>query len=722
MSEVKNLSRRRFLQSSALAGGGLVLGVYLPQLAKGARLDKKDGSTFKPNAFIRIAADDSVSVIANHSEMGQGIYTGLAMIVAEELDADWSTVRVEAAPADPIYNHTLYGAQITGGSTSTWTEWERLRKAGASARAMLIAAAADTWGVAPTTCGASDGHVAHAPSGRRASYGTLVERASRLSPPKDVALKDPKDFKLIGMPTKRLDTPSKVDGTAVFGLDVQVPGMLVAVVARPPVFGGKAKAIDAAAAKAVPGVRHVVEIDRGIAVVADGFWAAKKGREALRVTWDKVPLVALDTQAQGREYAELARRPGVVARNDGDAVGAIARASKTLEAVYELPYLAHAPMEPLNCVADVRPDGCDVWTGTQGQTFDHLGAVEITGLKPEQVKIHTTLLGGGFGRRAVIDGHFVREAVQISKAVKAPVKVVWTREDDIRGGYYRPRAHHTLAAGLAAAGDPVAWKHGIVCQSFAVGTPFEKVMIKDGVDRTAVEGAADLPYQIPNVAVSWQIAPAGVPVIWLRSVGHTHTAFAVEGFIDELAHAAGKDPFEYRQSLLGKHPRHKRVLELAALKAGWGTPLAKGHGRGIAVHESFGSFVSHVAEVSVSPEGKLRVDRVVCAIDCGPVVNPDSIRAQMESCIAFGLTAALYGEITFEGGRVKQRNFHDYPVLRMNEMPAVEVHIVETTDKMGGVGEPGVPPVAPALTNAIFAATGKRLRRLPIRPEELRKV
>jgi isoquinoline 1-oxidoreductase beta subunit len=722
MSEVLNLSRRGFLRSGALAGGGLILGVYLPQLAKGAGPGKVETPTFTPNAFVRIGADDSVTVIANHSEMGQGIYTGLAMIVAEELDADWSKVRVEAAPADPVYNHTLYGAQITGGSTSTWTEWERLRKAGASARAMLLAAAAEIWGVAPATCEAGDGLVTHAASGRRVSYGRLVERASRLSPPKDVALKDPKDFKLIGKSTKRLDTPSKVDGTAVFGLDVTVPGMLVAVVARPPVFGGKAKAIDDANAKAVPGVRHVVEIDRGVAVVADGFWAAKKGREALRVTWDDGPLATLDTRTQGVEYAELAKRPGAVARNDGDVAAAMAGAAKTLEAAYELPYLAHATMEPLNCVADVRPDGCDVWTGTQGQSFDHLGAVQITGLKPEQVKIHTTLLGGGFGRRAVIDGHFVREAVQVSKAVKAPVKVVWTREDDIRGGYYRPRAHHTIAAGLAADGTPVAWKHGIVCQSFAVNTPFENAMIKDGVDRTAVEGAADLPYQIPNLAVSWQIAPAGVPVIWLRSVGHTHTAFVVECFLDELAHAAGKDPFEYRRALLAKHPRHKRVLELAADKAGWGMPLPEGRGRGIAVHESFESFVAHVAEVSVSVEGKVRVHRVVCAIDCGPVVNPDSIRAQMEGCIAFGLTAALYGEITFEDGRVKQRNFHDYPILRMNEMPAVEVHIVETTDKMGGVGEPGVPPVAPALANAIFAATGKRLRRLPIRPEALKKV
>ncbi len=722
MSEVLNLSRRGFLRAGALAGGGLVLGVYLPQLARADDQPEKAGvSTFEPNAFVRIGSDESVTVIANHSEMGQGIYTGLAMIVAEELDADWGKVRVESAPADPIYNHTLYGAQITGGSTSTWTEWDRLRKAGASARAMLVSAAAETWGVDAKTCGASDGHVAHAASGRRASYGQLVERASRLSPPKEVPLKDPKDFKLIGKPTKRLDTPSKVDGSAVFGLDVTLPGMLVAVVARPPVFGGKAKSIDAADAKAVPGVRHVVEIDRGVAVVADGFWAAKKGREALRVTWDDGPLATLDTRTQGEEYAELARRPGVSARSDGDAPDALARAARTLDAVYELPYLAHATMEPLNCVADVRPDGCDVWTGTQGQTFDHQGAVEITGLKPEQVKIHTTLLGGGFGRRAVIDGHFVREAVQVSKAVKAPVKVVWTREDDIRGGYYRPRAHHAIAAGLDEDGSPVAWKHKIVCQSFAVGTPFENAIIKDGVDETAVEGAADLPYRIPHLAVSWQIAPAGVPVIWLRSVGHTHTAFVVECFLDELAHAAGKDPFEYRRMLLDTAPRHKRVLELAAEKAGWGSPLPEGVGRGIAVHSSFGSFVAHVAEASVSPEGKVRVHRFVCAIDCGPVVNPDSIRAQMEGCIAFGLTAALHGEITFEAGRVKQRNFHDYPILRMNEMPPVDVHIVETTDKMGGVGEPGVPPVAPALANAIFAATGTRLRRLPIRPDDLVK-
>lgn len=721
MNEILNLSRRDFLKTGALAGGGLVLGLYLPPFGNPTQAAQQSTSTFAPNAFVRIGTDDSVTVIVNHSEMGQGIYTALPMIVAEELDADWSKVRVEPAPVDAVYNHTEFGIQMTGGSTSTWTEWERLRKAGATARAMLIAAAAETWKVDAASCKTENGHIIHSASRRELSYGGLAEKASSMTPPQNVALKDPKDFKIIGKPTKRLDTPEKTNGKGVFGLDVKVPGMLVAVVARPPVFGGKVKSFDGGKAKAIPGVRHVMQIDRGIAVVADGYWPAKLGREALEIVWDDGPLAGLDSQTQREQYAELAKRPGAVAKKEGDAATALGGAAKKLQAVYELPYLAHAMMEPLNCVADVRPDRCEVWTGTQFQTGDRDAAAKVTGLKPEQIKVHTTLLGGGFGRRAVPDNHFVKEAVQISKGLKTAVKVIWSREDDIRGGYYRPRAYHSLSAGLDAAGNPIVWQHRIVCQSFMVGTPFEDVMVKNGVDETAVEGASDLPYDIPNLLVDWQNAPGGVPTLWWRSVGHSHTAFVVESFLDELAHAAGKDPYEFRRALLGKHPRHKRALELAAEKAGWGKPLPEGRGRGLAVHESFGSFVAQVAEVSVSKEGKVRIHRVVCAIDCGPVVNPDTISAQMEGGIVFGLTAALYGEITFEKGRVKQRNFHDYPMLRMNETPEVETHIVPSTEKMGGVGETAVPPIAPAVANAIFAATGERIRRLPIRAEDLKK-
>jgi isoquinoline 1-oxidoreductase beta subunit len=720
MSEIINLSRRSFLKTTALAGGGLVLGVYLPAPDGSDEAAQQKTTTFAPNAFVRIATDDSVTVIVNHSEMGQGPYTSIPMIVAEELEADWSKLHVEPAPVDPIYNHTIYGMQVTGGSTSTSSEWERLRKAGAAAKIMLISAAANTWQVDPSTCRVENGHVLHPASGRRLSFGQLAESASRLDPPQHITLKDPKDFRLIGKPTRRLDTPDKITGKAVFGLDINLPGMLVALVARPPVFGAKLKSFDATRAKAVPGVRHVVEIDRGIAVVADGYWPAHKGRQALTISWDEGPGAGFNSTTQREHYAHLAQQPGIVARNQGDAAAALDRAAKTLEAVYTLPYLAHATMEPLNCVADVRPDHCEVWVGTQFQTVDRDAAAQESGLQPDQVTLHTTLMGGGFGRRGVFGADMVREAVQISRGVQAPVKVIWSREDDMRGGYYRPAAHHALTAGLNAAGAPVAWRQRIVCQSIMAGTPFESALFKDGVEALAVEGAANLPYDIPNLFVDWQRAPADVPVWILRSVGSSHTAFAVESFLDELAHAAGTDPLEFRLALLGSHPRHRRVLELAAARSGWGTPPPQGQGRGIAVHESFGSFVAQVAEVSVSSDGKLRVHHVVCAIDCGPVVNPDTVRAQMEGGIAFGLSAALHGEISFDKGRVKQRNFHDYPVLRMNEMPAVETHIVPSTEKMGGVGEPGVPPIAPAVANAIFSLTGRRVRCLPIRPEVLK--
>ena len=719
MEKTNSASRRQFLKTSALAGGGLLLGFHIPAFGK---LPGTTAATdFIPNAFIRIGTDGIITVIVNHSEMGQGSYTALPMMLADELDADWNNVRFESAPVEAVYNHPAFGMMATGGSTSTWVEWDRFRKAGATARQMLIEAAALTWNVEASTCKTENGYVIHTATGKKLSYGELVNKAATLKAPADVKLKDPKDFRFIGKPVKRLDTPSKINGTAVFGLDIKVPGLLTALIARPPVFGAKMKSFNADKAKAIPGVKEVVQIDRGIAVVATGFWAAKKGREALEIDWEEGALSTLNSTEQAKQYAELAKQPGAVAKNEGDVNAAKSKAVKKIEVAYDLPYLAHSPMEPLNCVADVRADSCEIWVGTQFQTADLMTAAFITGLKPNQVKLHTTLLGGGFGRRGTLDSHFVSEAVQVSKAIKAPVKVVWTREDDIKGGYYRPKAHHKMSVGLDATGKPLYWEHNVVCQSFAIGTPMEAMMIQNGVDGMAVEGITNLPYPIPNMKVAWNMAPVGIPTLWWRSVGSSHTAFAVEGMIDEMAKAAGKDAYQYRRMLLEKHPRFIRVLDEAANKAGWTKPVPAGRGRGIAIHESFGTVVAHVAEVSITPNKTLKVHKVVCAIDCGQTVNPDTIRAQMEGCVVFGLTAALYGEITFDKGRVKQSNFYDYRMLRINEMPEVEVHILDSTEKMGGVGEPGVPPIAPAVMNALFMLTGKRVRSLPLRPDDLKK-
>ncbi|ABB31079.1 aldehyde oxidase and xanthine dehydrogenase molybdopterin binding [Geobacter metallireducens RCH3] len=717
MSGIVIVSRRDFLKAGIVLGGGLIIGVHLPGGTAAGMEPPRE--TFAPDAFIRIGTDDSVTVIVNKSEMGQGVYTALPMIVAEELEVDPATIRVEAAPVTPPYNHAEWGIQATGGSTSVRSEWDRLARAGATARMMLVAAAAETWKVKPGQCRAEKGFVLHQASGRRLSYGKLAERAARLKPPAEVQLKSPKDYSVIGRPVKRLDTPAKVDGTALFGLDVAIPGMLTAVVARPPVFGAKAMKIHHDKAEKVPGVKRVIPIDAGVAVIAESFPAAVKGRETLEIEWNEGPLAGLDSGRQRDEYAEMAKRPGAVAARRGDPDAALKQAVKRIDAVYELPYLAHAPLEPLNCVARVEPGRCDIWTGTQMQTGDRNAAAKITGLPPEKITLRTMFLGGGFGRRAVPDSHFVREAVQASKAMGKPVKVVWTRDDDIHGGWYRPTFHNELSAGLDAAGMPVAWKHRIVCQSIAIGTPFEKGMVKNGVDDTSVEGAADSPYAVPNFLCDYHMAPAGVPVLWWRSVGHSATAFVKESFIDELAHLAGKDPYQYRRQLLGKHPRLVGALDLATEKAGWGKALPEGRGRGIAVHESFGSIVAQVAEVSVGAKGEIRVHRVVCAVDCGRFVNPGIIEAQMESGIAFGLSAALHGAITFKNGRVEQSNYHDYPIIRMNEMPRVETHIVRNGEKPGGIGEPGVPPVAPAVANALFALTGARLRTLPMTPERV---
>jgi isoquinoline 1-oxidoreductase beta subunit len=666
-----------------------------------------------PNAFIRIATDDTVTILLKHSEMGQGISTSMPMAVAEELECDWQRVRFEHAPADLVYAHTVFGIQMTGGSTSTWESFDQLRTAGAMAREMLIAAAAARWKVPARECRAENGFVVHGK--RRARFGELARAAEKLRAPAKVGLKDPKDWKLLGHATHRLDSPAKITGEAMFGMDVRRPGMLVALVARSPYFGGKARSFRAEKAKAVAGVVDVVEIPSGVAVLGENFWAARMGRDALEIDWDAGSIAGHTTAAQLEDYRKRAQTEGKVAAAKGDVKKALARAAKRVEAEYELPYLAHATMEPMNATAEIHPGSCEVWAGTQFQTGDQAAAAKIAGLKPEQVKVHTMFLGGGFGRRATPNNDFVSEAVHLAKATGRPVKVVWTREDDTRGGFYRPMWFSRLRAGLDGGGKPIAWAHTLVGQSILAGTPFAG-MIKNGIDETSVEGAADSPYlaAISDHRVDLHTTTLPIPVLWWRSVGHTHTAFVVESFLDELAHAAGKDPLALRRELLPPGSRPRGALDRAAEAFGWGRPLPAGHAAGIAVHESFGSAVAEAAEVSVE-NGHIRVHRVVCAVDCGPVVNPDGIEAQMQSGIVFGLSAALYGEITFRDGRVEQSNFHDYPVLRMLEMPRVEVHIVPSDKKMGGVGEPGTPPIAPAVANALFALTGQRLRRLPLR-------
>jgi len=720
-TKTSRVARRDFLKSSAAIGGGLCIAAYIPELAaRQLENSPADGSVFAPNAFVRIAPDDSVTVIANHSEMGQGIYTSLPMLLNEELEADWSKIKVEAAPVDAAYNHTVFGLQMTGGSTTTPSEWERFRKMGAMARLMLVDAAAQKWGVPASQCRVEKGVVIHTPSGRKATYGSLVTAASQLKPPADIPLKDPKQFTLIGKPTRRLDTPSKINGTAQFGLDVSLPGMLFALVARPPVFSGKLVSFDAAEALKIKGVRAVQQVPSGVAVIADRFWPAKLGRDKLKISWDDGANARLSTSQMLADFSKQSASAGIVAKKAGDPAAALAAAAKTITAEYDVPYLAHAMMEPLNCVVDLRPDSCEIWTGTQFETVDRANAAQVAGLPAEKVQIHTTLLGGGFGRRANPVSDFVVEAVHVAKIAKAPVKVVWTREDDLAGGWYRPMWHDRFVAGLDAAGNPIAWTHTIVGQSITEGTPFAPYTInKEGVDSTSVEGAADLLYGIPNLQVDLHSPKIGVPVQWWRSVGHSHTGFSVESFFDELAHAGGKDPFELRRKLLANQPRMSAVLNLVVEKAGWGKPLPPGRGRGIATHFSFDSYVAQVIEASVEKDGTVRVHRVVCAVDCGRTVNPDIVKAQMEGGIIFGLTAALKTEITLENGRVQQTNFHDYQMLRMFESPEIEIHIVPSELSPTGVGEPSVPPVASALTNAIFAATGKRVRRLPIRAADL---
>ncbi len=718
--EVRKMERRDFLKISVAASGGLVIGFYFPginTLAAQSTAHDAAAKSFMPNAFVRIGRDERVTVIVNHSEMGQGVYTSLPMLLADELDADWTKVGFEPAPVDPKYNHPAFGIQMTGGSSSVYSGLQQFREAGAAARAMLIAAAAQQWNTDASTCRTESGAVVSGKN-QRLTYGQLVDAAAKLTPPEHVQLKDPKNFTLIGKPIKRLDTPEKLNGGAVFGIDVKLPGMLTAVIARPPIFGAKLKSFDDARARSMPGVKRIVAIPAGVAVIADTFWQAKTARDALRVGWDEGSMQSFNTGEMMQQFREKAKSQGASVRKDGDVSAALANGGKKIEAVYEVPYLSHLMMEPLNCAVDLRADSCEVWTGSQFQTIDRANAAKIAGLPPEKVQLHTTFLGGGFGRRANPQSDFVVEAVHVAKAAGVPVKVIWTREDDMQGGWYRPAFLHAIEGSVDAGGNAVSWRSRLVGQSIMAGTPFAATMMKGkAYDPASVEGVDDLPYEIPNLEVESHQAEVNVPVQWLRSVGHSHTAFATECFMDELAGLAGKDPYQFRRGLLQKHPRHLGVLDLAAQKAGWGKPLPEGMGRGIAVHFAFESYSAHVAEVSVE-DGKVRVHRMVCAIDCGQYVNPGIIAAQTEGGAIFGASAALHQELTFEKGRLQQTNFNTFPVMRMNECPKIETHIVENHEKSGGIGEPGVPCAAPAIANAIFAATGKRIRKLPIRMSE----
>lgn len=719
MSANINLSRRTFIKATAFVAGGLVIAFSVPYAKRFMQKEEAAAPAGQapamptPNAFLRIGTDDTITVMLAHSEMGQGIWTTLPMLIADELDADWSKIKVEHAPAAPAYLHTAYGIQITGGSSTTWSEFDRYRQAGALTRALLLQAAAKTWGVAVDGLRTENGVVFN--GDQQLSFGQLAESAAGLETPKTVTLKTPEQWKFIGKPTRRLDSAEKINGTAKFGQDIQFDGLKIAMVARAPVFGTALGTVDDTAARKVPGVIKVVKVPTGVAVIADHYWAAKQGRDALKLTWHTDGKEKPDTAALIKQYTALALQPGSTAAKAGDTAQALKQASQTVSAEYVLPYLSHAPMEPLNCAVKISADACEIWTGTQMQTTDQAAAAKILGIAPEKVTIHTQFLGGGFGRRANPRADFVSEAVEVAKAAGLPVKTVWSREDDVKGGFYRPMFVHRANIALDAQGQPVAWQQTLVGQSIMLGTPFEKVMIKDGVDATSVEGVADSPYVkgLPHHQIELHTVQSAVPVLWWRSVGHSHSAFVMESLVDELAHAAKQDPLAYRRQLLKDHPRHLATLNLAADKAGWDKALPAGVFRGIAVHESFGSYVTQIAEVSVKA-GEVKVHRVITAIDCGLAVNPDGVIAQMESSVAYGLGAALSSEISFKEGEVVQSNFHDYQVLRMKDMPKVEVYIVQSSEKMGGVGEPGLPPVAPAITNAIFAATGKRLRTLPI--------
>jgi len=711
LSSANGLSRRRLLQAGAAVGGGLMLSLSLPFANSEAEAAGADG--FAPNAFIRIGGDGQIVLTMPYVEMGQGTYTSIPMLIAEELEVDLKQVRLEHAPPnEKLYGNPLLGGiQATGNSNAIRAAWQPLRQAGAAARTMLVAAAAKTWNVDSASCRAQSGAVLHEPTGRRVTYGELADAAARMPVPESVALKRPQDFKLIGTPAKRLDAPSKVNGTAVYGIDVRPRDVKIATIAQSPAFGGRVKSVDDAAAKAVKGVRQIVRLDDAVAVVADHMGAAKKGLAALVIEWDDGPHAKLGTDDILHELQRATQNPGAVAQNIGDIDKAMASAITKVEATYQVPFLAHATMEPMNCTVHVRKDGCEVWVGNQVLARAQAAAAKTAGLPLGKVVVHNHLIGGGFGRRLEIDG--VIRAVEIAKQVDGPVKVVWTREEDIQHDMYRPFFFDRISAGLDGKGMPVAWNHRFAGSSIIAR--WAPPLFTNGLDPDTTEGAIDLAYALPNLHVEYlRVEPPGIPTAFWRSVGPSHNVFVTEGFMDELAAAAKQDAVAYRRALLDKSPRAKAVLELVAEKAGWGQPLPDRVGRGVSLQFVFATYMAQVAEVEVSRDGEVRVRRVVCAVDCGTIVNPDTIRAQIQSAIMFGLTAALYGKISLKDGRVEQTNFDTYQILRINEAPAIEIHIVQNSEPPGGMGEAGTSAVAPAVTNAIFAATGKRLRKLPI--------
>jgi len=711
---LRDPSRRRFLKTTGSAA--LLIGFTVPTVT-GRALAADAAAVFAPNAYLRITPDDRITVVCGSAEMGQGVLTAIPMLLAEELDADWSRVGVEQAPVDNAYANPAFGMQATGGSTTVRAHWEPLRKAGAAAREMLVAAGAARWQLDPASLRTENSQVIAA-DGRKLSYGALVADASRQPVPNAPKLKDPSRFKLIGQPLKRLDTLPKTNGSARYGIDVQLPGMLVAVMARAPMPGAQPARVDDSKAKAVKGVRQVITIPSGVAVLADGYWTAKKGRDALTIDWNLGPHAQLSSAKVSDMLRDGADNANAVAKDLGNPRDAAANSAVTVDALYEAPYLAHACMEPMNCTAWVKGDEVEVWAGTQSQGPVQGILAQVAQATPAKVKVTTLLLGGGFGRRFAPD--FTIDATLLSKLSGQPVKLIYSREDDMAAGFYRPASVARFSGAIDAKGKPTLLTVGVGSPSIMEASGFMKIP-DSGVDQFAMEGIADHPYDIANQRLAYARREPGPQVWFWRSVGHSQNIFFIEGFIDELAVAAKADPFEFRRGLLSQQPRYKGVLELAADKAGWGKPLPAGVHRGIAVAQSFGSYVAEVAEVSVGDDGTPKVHRVVAAVDCGRTVNPEIIRRQIEGAIVYGLSAALYGRITIKDGRVEQGNFNDYPVLRLNEMPKVEVHILPSTEAPGGIGEPGTPPIAPAVVNAIFAATGKRLRALPIDAAALKK-